>query len=149
MLGSFIKVLFYLLVCIVFSSATHEYFHYNVLRVLGGEGYAIFTWIGGAVVIEKIPPEPWTMTLVALAGGVGVGALLIASACWNYVSKDFEEMVAELAVGFAQLFFGVFEGLFRWLPESVFTTWIQIIGTVGGLTGVALGIYLWSRGEKL
>jgi hypothetical protein len=142
------EIVFYAVIYTMFSVAVHEYFHYNVLRMLGGEGYAVFTWFGGAVVIEKFPPNPQAMTLVALAGGVGVGMLLIFSAIWDYISKDFEEMLAELVIGFAQLSYGLYEGLFWWLPRPEYHTWAQLAGAVGSLTGAAIGMYLWSRGES-
>jgi hypothetical protein len=145
---SSVELLFYVFVYLMFGVAVHEYLHFNVLRVLGGEGYAVFTWFGGMVVIEMPPPEPWAMTVVALAGGVGVGLLLIATAYWDYVSKDFEEMVAELIVGFAQLSYGLFEGFFWWMPRPEYYIWAQTVGSLGALAGVLLGSYLWTRGRE-
>jgi hypothetical protein len=147
-LSTVAEILFYAIVYTMFSVATHEYLHYNVLRVLGGEGYATFTWFGGAVVIEKPPAEPWAMTVVALAGGVGVGLFLLLAAYWDYVSRDFEEMLVELVIGFAQLSYGVFEGFFWWLPRPEFYVYAQIVGSIGAVVGATLGSYLWARGES-
>jgi ABC-type uncharacterized transport system permease subunit len=147
-LEAFAELLFYTVAYLMFSVAAHEYLHYNVLRMLGGEGHAVFTWFGGMVVIEKLPPEPWAMTLVALAGGVGVGMLLIAAAYWDYISRDFEEMLVELVIGFAQLSYGVYEGMFWWLPRPEYHIYAQIVASIGALAGAAIGTYLWSRSEE-
>jgi len=147
-LESVAEILFYMLVYLMFSVAAHEYLHYNVLRMLGGEGYATFTWFGGAVVIEKMPSEPWAMMLVALAGGVGVGIFLIGAAYWDYISKDYEEMLVELIIGFAQLSYGIFEGFFWWLPPQSFATYAQVIGSAGAVIGALLGMHLWSMNEN-
>jgi len=144
-LESVAELLFYVVVYLMFSVAVHEYFHYNVLRMLGGEGYATFTWFGGAVVITKAPPQPWGMLLVALTGGVGTGIFLIAAAYWDYVSRDFEEMLAELIIGFAQLSYGIFEGFFWWLPRPDYYTYAQVVSSVGALIGVVIGAYLWNK----
>ena len=142
---SFAELLFYLFTYLMLGVAAHEYLHYNVLKMLGGEGYAVFTWFGGMVVIEKVPPHPWGMTLVALAGGVGVGLFLLLAAYWDYISKDFEEMTSELIVGFAQLSYGLFEGFFWWMPRPEYYTWAQVAGSAGCLLGLSIGAYLWIR----
>ena len=89
-----------------FTVPLHEWIHLEVLKWLGGDGYIIKTWYGGAVIFTKPPSNP---TIVALAGGLGVAILYALIFYWDYYDGDWEEAGAVLPQLFSQLFYGVFE----------------------------------------
>ncbi len=65
------------------SIPLHETFHFIALRVLGGDGYVVFSLRGGWTAFSDLPRHEW---LVLLAGGV-LTALCFSTFFWWLVGR--------------------------------------------------------------
>jgi len=128
----------------------HEWFHLETAILFGGEGYIIKTFFGALTVFTKMPRHP---TVVAFAGGLGLGAIFFALAYWDWHDWDIEECAALLPHAFSETAYGIFEGLFLpimgfWgakLTIEQFLQYASIIGLAGWLVGLLIGWYLWLK----
>jgi len=57
--------------------AWHEFCHLLVLKAVGGDGYIIYTLLGGFVIITKLPDMLFELVLVYLSGGLGCSLLYL------------------------------------------------------------------------
>jgi len=128
----------------------HEFFHLEVAILFGGDGYIIKTFWGASTVLTKMPTHP---TVVAFAGGLGLGTIFFILAYWDWCDWDFEECSALLPHAFSETAYGIFEGLFLpvmgfWGTKLTIEQFIQygsIISLTGWIIGLLLGLYLWLK----
>jgi len=128
----------------------HEWIHLTVLRLFGGDGYIVPTFWGAQTVFTRMPTH---VTIVAFAGGLGLGAIFFALAYWDWHDEDIEECAALLPHALSESFYGVFEGLFIpiigfWgakLTMEQFLQYASIIGVAGWLIGLLIGWYIWLK----
>jgi len=128
----------------------HEWLHLDVARLFGGDGYIIKTIWGALTVFTKMPRHP---TVVAFAGGLGLGAIFLILAYWDWHDWDFEEFAALLPHAFSEVSYGTFEGLFlpvmgffgTKLTMEQFIQYGTIIGLAGWIIGLLIGWYFWFK----
>jgi len=87
----------------------HEWFHLQTLLIMDGYGHIEYTIWGAQVVITDMPQHP---TVVAFAGGLGLGLLFIAFAYWEWISNNIEPLAAVIPQAASELAYGLFEGLY-------------------------------------
>jgi len=125
----------------------HEWFHLEVARLFGGDGYIIKTFWGAATIFTKMPTH---VTIVALAGGLGLGTLFLILAYWDWHDWDIEEFSALLPHALSEVSYGTFEGLFlpvlgffgTKLTMEQFLQYASIIGVAGWIVGLLIGWYI-------
>lgn len=147
------KVAFNFLLCFILyfwlTVAIHEWIHLSVLRSLGGDGYIMRTWYGGATVFTATPHSwlgvsGWAWT--AFAGGIGVALIYSLLALENWFEASAEEFVSLMPIIGAQLFYGVYEGLFEAsLPQSAYLYYANFVVFSGFIAGFFVPVQWYSK----
>ncbi len=92
---------------VLVATSVHEVFHLILLKLLGGDGYItvelLAFWMFPTVVVSEAG-----MIAVAFAGGLGVA--LLAFMYW-FFSSDIEARIVWAAIGMAEFFYGLVEGI--------------------------------------
>jgi len=92
--------------------AWHEFCHLMVLKVLGGDGYIIYTLLGGFVIITKAPDTLLELVLVYLSGGLGCSLLYAYFYFW-WLEEPTDRYVRLICLAFliSQIAYAVLEAL--------------------------------------
>jgi len=93
-------------VFMMLTLAWHEFCHYVVLKALGGDGYIIYTLLGGFVIITEVPDELWKLVLVYLSGGLGCSLLYAYFYVW------WLEEPADRYVRFVCIMYGISQAIY-------------------------------------
>jgi len=110
---------------------------------LGGDGYIEITWFGAQCVIEKMPPQWYAPTLVALAGGIGVFIISFIIFFWDW-PDDPEEASAITPIMLKNLVYGIFEGGWIWvMPLAEFLKWASLICGISFAIGILISIAIF------
>lgn len=117
-----------------FTLPLHEWIHLSVLKMLGGNGYILSTPFGGFTVITESPK--FFEFLVPFSGGIFVGLIYTVLFLWNKYSDDIEEMMALLPNITSQFTYGIFEGLFIYMPFEWFVNTGQYVVMVSYIVGL-------------
>jgi len=124
----------------------HEWCHLWVLTTLGGKGYIEITWFGAQCVIEKMPPQWYAPTLIALAGGIGVFLLYSIIVYWDWIDEDYEEMAGALPMWLKNLVYGLFECVYIWrMPFHEFLKWASLLCGITFAIGILISIAIWVK----
>lgn len=128
------------------SVGIHELFHLKVLQFFGGNGYiSIDIWGNGWMTFTQYPPEQWMMTVVALAGGVGI-AIFYSILMFMDIKDDYESAYAFLPLIINQLAYGIFEGFFIFkMSKEQFASIAGDIAVVTFIFGFLLSMILFAR----
>jgi len=118
--------------------AFHEWVHAVVLRTFGGEGYVVFYWFSGYVIIIKPPPTLLGQFLTALSGGVGCFLFcLVLDLKWLEEPADRWFRVPCRFHIASQIVYGIGEGL--WFIGIITTEAFIIVFAISWIIGAIYG----------
>ncbi|MFH1630769.1 MAG: hypothetical protein ABIA21_00900 [Candidatus Aenigmatarchaeota archaeon] len=116
----------------------HEGIHLFVLQSLGGSGSISWTTGMAYTTIAVAPVAPWALVLVALSGGIGAflfGLLMLSR------EDEEEERMGIMPNIFAELPYGILEGIYFATGSTVVYFWMPIVFQAFWLIGLVYVLF--------
>ena len=135
------------LIYLMTTVGLHEFLHLSVLRQLGGDGYIVLHPLGGGgVVYTHFPTAANGELIVLFSGGILVFVIYTIFALWNYKDENYEELAALVPIALMQLFYGLYEGVFKpTLSDVNYVNYASIPAVLG--FGIGLAFPIKHRGK--